>query len=433
MPLSLESIHKPLNDFFLNQFGTAGSSVLFRFDKIGSVVSDEDFIDPNHPELGYSHGVAVEKFSDLVNHIPNDQGDGMNIVLSADSIDTTYFFRLLTPASPFLPDSANDATKEAIIEAFGAIKNDANKVYNNVKLESSTGLMMEYKPALATPDNWYDKTKSEVWTHQSFQVSEASSPPATSPGTSPSNQLWRMKVNDVGMQQTLQLSEVTPQVNIPARMLEVHAQQFAVASPALAMRPSPQVASFAPMMMMARPMAMMQPQASVAAVAVGRASAGPAAAPSFALHDNLMLQTRSLNVSNRLMVMTAVQNIAPTQPVETSSVTISFDYSVVKIRRPWYVDVFINDRSWCLPAMAKGQITASGTPGNLPLMPIAFVAIRNLSIEADWSAEDMASAASATNFGPFKVTSVIASNKLTHQGLQVVGWLMQKMPDLPPN
>jgi len=39
----------------------------------------------------------------------------------------------------------------------------------------------------------------------------------------------------------------------------------------------------------------------------------------------------------------------------------------------------------------------------------------------------------ATDFGPFKVDSGIVNNSLSHAGIQVVGWLLQHMPPLPPN
>jgi hypothetical protein len=80
MALSLDSIHQTLNNFFINQFkADAESSVLFRFDKFGSVISDQDFINPISPDLGYSSALAREVFSELVNQIPVEQDDGLNI------------------------------------------------------------------------------------------------------------------------------------------------------------------------------------------------------------------------------------------------------------------------------------------------------------------------------------------------------------------
>src|SRR5260221_2056040 len=111
MSLTLDAIYQPIAEFFLQLFQTdAGSPVFFRFDKFGSVISDEDFIDPAHPELGYLSGLAMEKFSDLVNHIPFDTHDNLNILLSDNSIDSTYFLRLLTPAMPLFPPGVDDAT-----------------------------------------------------------------------------------------------------------------------------------------------------------------------------------------------------------------------------------------------------------------------------------------------------------------------------------
>src|ERR1700686_4764987 len=179
MALSLDSIHQPLNDFFLARFKTdSGSPVVFRFDKFGSILSDEDFIDPSHPELGYLPGLAREKFSDLVNHIPSEEGDGLNLVISQNSIDETYFFHLLSPSSPFIPEGTDNQTRDTIVAAFSTLKADAKKIWDSMTLESSTGLMLQYKPSLAAPENWYDKSRSELWSRQAFQVTQTVVVPA---------------------------------------------------------------------------------------------------------------------------------------------------------------------------------------------------------------------------------------------------------------
>lgn len=342
MTLSIEDIHRPMADFFLTQFQTQGGNpILFRFDKFGSVLSDQDFIDPNHPALGYIPALAREKFSDLVNHIPIDAGDGMNIFLSTDSIDNTYFFRLLSPSLPYIPDNSNINTKNLIIHNFSLIKSGALKQWENLKNESLTGLMLQYMPSLATPEDWYDKSKDDIWTSHSFQITETN--PVPIPGLS--TQMWRLKPENVV---------------IPPRNGE-------------------------------------------------------------------------LDINNRLHLHRYLSNNAPTETLKASSISIAFDYCLVHIRRPWYVDAFIDDKSWCVPTVPKGQVTSSGPAGNLPLMPICFVEVRNLNIEANWAAEDIATASHATDFGPFKVTANIVNNKLSYQGTQIIGWTLQKMPDLPPN
>jgi hypothetical protein len=433
MTLSLESIYQPLTDFFTNLFRTdSGSPALFRFDKFGSAVSDQDFIDPNHPELGYLPALVREKFSDLVNHIPVDLGDGMNIFLSADLIDDTYFFRLLTPSIPYIPDGSDDATKQAIISAFSFIKADALKIWNNLTLESITGLMLQYKPSVATPGDWYDRTKNDVWTNHSFQITEKSSTTTSSPPT----QLWKLKLSDESMQRVLQLPVVVdkpveqPPINIPDQVLKLRETQLQkvtsvgeVRTP-LAVEALSNQRVFTPVV---------SHNISIAAEVNQRANVGVTPTGNVALYDTFLRQNNTLDISKKLVVNQFIGDYAPTQSVSTDSISISCDYCLVKVDRLWWKSIFSDSTSWCIPAVSKGQVTTSGPAGNLPLMPIGFVAIRNLVIEANWTAEDVTNASSATDFGPFKVNANIVNNKLTHEGLQIIGWLLEKMPDLPPN
>lgn len=433
MTLSLEAIHQSLNDFFLKQFGTeAGSSVVFRFDRFGSVLGEQDFIDQNHAEWGYSPAKARETFSDLVNHIPVDINDGMNISLSQAPIDDTYFFQLLNPSIPYIPYSADEDTKQSIINTFNSIKADALKVWNNVAAESSTGLMMKYKPSLATPENWYDTSKNEVWTSQSFQITATSS--VSSPSSS--NHLWKLKVNDESMRQILQLPKINgteSQLNIANRVLELQANSSATFRQEMPMQhlmikdagfisPSTAKAQSHQFSNVSR----LADNISITAANNLNTGVGMTTANNLALYNTFLQQCHVLNVNQRLIVNQYIDSNAPTQPVESSSVNISFDYCLVKVRRPWYVDVFINQKSWYIPAVPKGQV-------KFPLMPSGFVVIRNLKIGGDWTIADIKNASNATHFGPFQVTLNPETHQLVHPGLQIIGWILQRMPDLPPN
>jgi hypothetical protein len=446
MALSFASIHQPLNDFFLNRFGTESDSpLLFRFDKFGSVVSDQSFMDPNHPELGYLPALARENVSDLVNHAPVEAGDGANVVLSEDAIDTTYFFRLLSPAAPVLPDGATEETKQAILAAFSTSKAAALKAWSSITLESLSGLMLQYKPSLTTPENWYDMSKNEVWTSHSWQISETTAPAA--PDTS--NQLWRLRLSELQVEQLLavpvEVAAGPAPPNLAERVRLVRADPgllrgAAVRGPAIA---AVDRAVFPAAAAVARPIGRAalaaQPVAVAAAprrdfgaavAAAADAGAFPAAA---AARSTFLEEVRTLAVGERLLVNQYVGQSAPTEPVQTSSISISFEYCLVNIRRPWYVDAFTKDKSWYVPTLRKGEVTTGGAVGTLPLMPIGFLAIRKLSIEANWASEDIARATEATDFGPFHVSAEIVNSKLTHPGLQIIGWILQRMPELPPN
>jgi hypothetical protein len=168
---------------------------------------------------------------------------------------------------------------------------------------------------------------------------------------------------------------------------------------------------------------------------VGAVAADRVATPFvLAEHDGVQRRFQTLDVDKRILAGQILATTQPTQPAATNSISIAFDYCVVKIQRPWFSDALVNDKSWCIPATAKGVLTAPDQAGaTLNLLPIAAVVIKHLTIEANWASADIAAAKDATDFGPFKIGGDIVNNRLTHEGLQIIGWLVQRMPDLPPN
>ncbi|BDC46043.1 hypothetical protein [Paraburkholderia terrae] len=399
MALSLDSIYTPLSGFFLDRYKTAdGSAVVFRFDKYGSVISEDDFVDPAHPEMGYSSNLVREKFSDLVNHIPQDLGDGMNVAFRQDTIDDAYFLRLLSPALP--------CANGPIADAFNTLKASALNTWHSIRLESSTGLMLEYRPCLASPVEWYDTGSQDVWTTQTFSISSNSATPAQPQGpVRPPSPLWRLKLDDVAMRSALSESNVDVIQPSPVRNCSPIARMRAVTavSPALATQ-------------VVAPDMTTTPEPY-----------------EFPLHDGVRTQLPRYNIGERFRIAQAIDASAPTRQAETESITVSFDYCLVNVRRPWYTDSFIADSNWCVPPLLKGGVTSNAQGTSFASVPIGFVVVKNLSIVAEWPAADLASAAQATSFGPFKVESGIAKGTLAHTGVQIIGWLLQVLPPLPPN
>jgi hypothetical protein len=150
--------------------------------------------------------------------------------------------------------------------------------------------------------------------------------------------------------------------------------------------------------------------------------------------DDIRLAIGDLHVVDRAWWYERFLARAPTAPTTTSSISIDFEYCLIRIARPWLLDALLADRSWYIPAMAKGSLTAPDPfGGTLPLLPIGVVVVRNLMIAATWTAADVTNAAMATHFGPFTIDGAIVNNTLTHAGIQAIGWLLQWMPPLPPN
>jgi hypothetical protein len=291
--------------------------------------------------------------------------------------------------------------------------------------------MLAFKPSLATPVNWYDKSHAEAWTNHIFKITENNA----APPVGPPSQLWRLRLSDAAMKTILKLPEPTPSapgpapMNLAARALEVRAISTTAGTAGGIQHVSGPVEGIDHPLVPAAA-ATLRVNRIGPVESIGTAAPGP---QMIDLHAAFVQQYHQLDVGRRLELTQFVGNSAPTQPVKTNSLAISFDYCLVNIRRPWLVDVFVNDRSWCIPNEGKGQVNAIGQAGNLSTLPIGFVAIRNLNIEANWVADDVASSSAATDFGPFKVSGEISNNKLSHPGLQIIGWLLQKMPDVPPN
>ncbi len=131
---------------------------------------------------------------------------------------------------------------------------------------------------------------------------------------------------------------------------------------------------------------------------------------------------------------------ASPQSVTSQGLTLSFEYCLVSASRPW-MSPLLAWRTWFVPGMRAGEI-ASGAgmgPGVLEAIPVAAIVVRNLTIEAQWSEQDASALDSAVTLGPFslvgrtiKQASGQSGSTMTCEGMQIVAWVMQPLPKLPP-
>jgi hypothetical protein len=379
MALTLDAIHAPLNDFFLKRFNAGNSAATqFRFDRFGSVVSDGDFMDPNRPENGYEPNFARQTFSEIVNHLPLDEGDGVSVALSAAAeFDDQYFYQILSPAMSCIPAGAAAADADSLTAAFAALKVEANDRWRGNVLESTRITRGTYEASAATPADWYDTSLTSIWNTVSFDISEPPLVPSRPLAPRGQSSLWRMKTDAV-----------------PA---------------SVAIQPALDVRTRIP---------------AAAAVAPGRTPVR------VAVPD--ITRAAMFDIGARMLQRREQTLLAATRPASTNSISVAFDYCVVAIKRPWMFDAFLRDTTWCIPGKHRGELTADRSR-SLLLLTVAFVAIRNLVIRAHWDAADIEHAKEATDFGPFKVDSAIVDDKLSHSGIQIVGWLLEPLPVLPPN
>lgn len=395
MSLSTQVIFDRLNTYFQEKFGMAeGAQTVFRLDKRGSVISDQDFVDPRNPAAGSQPALAVEKFSDLANRIPLLCDDGVNVLLTQNSTDQTYFYRLLSPSAPYIIEGADAMTRTMLTDAFNAVKAEALRVWNAATLESLSGIMLSYKPAFATPESWYDRNRDDIWSSESFEVSDDM---GGSESGAPDTGMWKILDRDPVIPAPAE-APAAPELS-SAALHDLLGQLRTDSGPL----PSPDGAALPP-------------------VAV-EASAPLAISPS-------LLDT--LDVRDRLLVGDMTADQVEAKPLATNAVTISFDYCVVTIRRPWWFDAFINGGNWYVPGLAEGALTTDSSPGNMPFVTSGMVVIRNLVITGSWDPVDIDSASKAVGFGPFKVSGGITDGRLTHPLIQTLGWLLESQPALPP-
>jgi hypothetical protein len=69
----------------------------------------------------------------------------------------------------------------------------------------------------------------------------------------------------------------------------------------------------------------------------------------------------------------------------------------------------------------------------MPALPVGFVMIKALKIKAPWTPADITSLEQSIQFGPFKFDSTVVDGAIGHDGMQIVGWMLRDMSDLPPN
>jgi hypothetical protein len=424
MALSSDKLYQPLNDFFLSRFATnATSPVIFRFDKFGSVIGEMDFMDPMHPGLGYNFNLAREVFSDLVNSIPHEEADGISVVFMDTDIDDLYYFQLLQPSCLPTPPNADAQIQEANRRRFEALKAEAEHNWSDVFAESSSGLMIQYKPSLATPVNWYDPGNGS-WVRHSLEVGGA---PSGDPAV-PATPVWRLRIGNETLRNILAAEHSPPPITpfkpkpaLRAGVRVMAAHEVARVAPVAVRAGAPmRAASFAT-----------PPRIATHPVGLPAADA-PLGRARFADLGKERRGGLRVNLDERLMVKQALDTHAPARPSNTDRATISFEYCPVRVERPWYTTAFINDDSWAIPNLPEGGLSAADDPRHLSLMPTGFIAVKNLSIKADWTAQDIENARNALAFGPFRVDGEMANGAVGHEGIQIVGWFLQKMPALPP-
>ncbi|HSR78512.1 MAG TPA: hypothetical protein VLN57_18170 [Xanthobacteraceae bacterium] len=287
----------------------------------------------------------------------------------------------------------------------GAAKDPAAKAFD-LKLGSLAG-PFQFRPVYATPDNWYDPDAKDNWTtHTVGQQTTTPTQPPPAPPTRPPLQLpplgWRVLPNQF-------------RPAIQTSVASGHWMSFTAQA-----QPAPSI-----------------PRTAGTALRMRAAmtAAPAAAAPPATLRLGRPVSFRPLVAAEATAKLNAAGSA---QPVATDSLDLGFDHCVVALNWPWFPQAFLLTRNWYVPGYARASFangTGAGDPGLLPVLPSAFVVIRNLRICAKWSNDDIAAMQASASFGPFSLVGRSfdsGSGALTCPGMQIIGWFYNALPVLPP-
>jgi hypothetical protein len=368
-----------------------------------------------------SAAVAVEFASTLADALP-DISSGVYI-RTTRSLSLNYD-NMLEGSVP------NSQTQAAI---FNATKAAARQAYDNSSIGSESG-PTSFEPVVAMPANWYDPTQQTNWLHYSYSSGTPAAPP-TAPPTSPA-------------------SGSTPQPPLHIIMPMAPWRFTAVQPAATVIHNAPTaVINRAPTGVINRaPSAMATARPLVETVSLARAIA-PVTAPVEKVAIGASLSTFVL--PTRFVPVATTPAPAPLQP----AFTMSFDYCIVQLTRPWLSGDFLAIPGWYVPGMIEGSYSSGPEPiasalasstsapasaptaateqpatyGPLTFIPTAFVAIKCLTMNASAIEGSAASTGAVTAFGPFSLVNATgASNALTAPGIQIIGWICGAQPQLPP-
>jgi hypothetical protein len=141
--------------------------------------------------------------------------------------------------------------------------------------------------------------------------------------------------------------------------------------------------------------------------------------------------------------------------MDANNVEISAKLSFIRIMRPWLNALLFTMQSWYLSGQSMDKVSNGKLAGNvgamLPLIPTAFVVMSDVTIKADFSAQDQSHIESATSgsasvgWGPFSISgnyshgeshdrfaATYDAGTIKVPGMQIVAWVNQITPASPP-
>jgi len=430
--MDINNLMDNVRDFFTEQYkGVENSNSFLSFEALGSMVDPDDF-KAESEEI--SEIKAREQLSILGDRLPQ-----IDDVFLTNSSRLSSLYEVLIESASFSGEKITAEDKSDYIAQFSEARDDCAFDYNEGIKASISMPEGDYLPVYGSPKKWYDPNGS-FWVTKNFSVKEQkdSSPPKTSSGLKKTIPLvWKTKFT--ANPQLLKMVEA-PVVKLkPIKVQNLKIQTVEHAKPAMMAAVSTpklrQPITAANPRMMARPIA----------VATGTSTSAPPKPKPVLIKSQALSQWKNLNVLKHLSLAErtkftshiAQTSTEPAEPVRSNEFSMSFDYCIVNLERPWFnTSMFHYSNMWYCRTL-KEDYFSTGTKdehnsGVFKCIPTAMILIKDLKIKAAWTDDDKRNAENSVGLGIFNLgDSTFKENELVNPGIQIIGWMCEVMPRLP--
>jgi hypothetical protein len=455
MATDLEQLMQKFYDYFIDRYRKSGGSgadtspAFLAFESIGTAITPDMF------ELGtgaFSSQLALEQFSTLANILP--VLDGTTITNpSLKTADGLYELMLYSAK----PSPGSDTAP------FDHFRSKADQSFDTARMVNLLPTGRPFHPAVATPPDWCAPENAGGWTSASFGRSEQTTTsvdvgnPPPAPPVAPLRP-WNIRILAADLRPALEspvaVAQLMPTLRarkldpdgIPQRMvMKPRTHAFATAkvaalataggqtgqnsqgdiAPLQALAEQPARVSFAPQAVASRTMLAPLARARIDPDLMVQTDVTAAREVMILRPEVLAAQTMTLNAA------------ASSREVTSSSISLSFEYCLVNVTRPWLSTGFLTLRNWYMEGFRDGELASGSGIGGMPLevIPVAALVVRKLSIRAAWSHEEQQSLQDTLSFGPFSLQGRSVdqvSGVITCPDMQIVAWICEPMPRLPP-
>ena len=408
--------------------------VLLSLEFPGQQLDESQYQNPWSPENPDGAQFATEMFSELIDAVPLLSPTYID---SGITVEEMYDFILGASALPLAEDSRG-------ANPINRLLSRAQSLFENTTMARAFHPALTYHPSYATPFNWADPKATQNWTTISINT-EKYKPKPSSPflkleklEKTPSIKegLWKISHNQLSQLNQIRaelpvksvesldiVNPVNPQVIDPLALRTIRNLNLSDVS----QKQSARIHEF-----------------SSTANLIHSSRSRPQLSP-------IQRQSRK-PIVDRLPV--AKRNPAVIKPVDnsTTGIEISFRCCRVSCKRPWVMQSLLSLGGWMLPGQSPGSFSSGSLKNNegiFPVIPMSFLAIRDLKIRAQWSEADRkianqaSSSENAVGFGPFSLSGYAAETSRAYQstfdgitisspGLQILGWINVATPFMPP-